>query len=156
MSMRALSVPDYAHGLKTSERVDTVSSEVRSSIMARVPQKGSRPEMVVRRAVHSLGYRYRLHVAGLPGKPDLVFGPRRKVIFVHGCFWHRHPGCALSRMPKSRLDFWEPKLNANHERDMRNECMLREMGWDVLTVWECETKDLDALKMRLISFLGRR
>lgn len=136
--------------------MDNVQKETRSAIMARVPQKGSRPEMVVRRAVHSLGYRYRLHDAGLPGKPDLVFGSRRKVIFVNGCFWHRHPNCALSRMPKSRQDFWEPKLSANRDRDIRNETLLREMGWEVLTIWECELKDLEALRASLVSFLGNR
>ncbi|HAL29159.1 MAG TPA: very short patch repair endonuclease [Coriobacteriia bacterium] len=136
--------------------MDNVQKATRSAIMARVPQKGSRPEMVVRRAVHSLGYRYRLHDAGLPGKPDLVFGGRRKVIFVNGCFWHRHPDCALARMPKSRQDFWEPKLSANHDRDIRNEGLLCEMGWEVLTIWECELKDLEALRASLVSFLGDR
>jgi len=136
--------------------MDNVPSERRSAIMARVPQKGSRPEMVVRRMTHRLGYRYRLHDASLPGKPDLVFGGRRKVIFVNGCFWHRHPGCALARMPKSRRDFWEPKLAANRDRDIRNEALLRSMGWDVLTIWECEIKDSEQLRERLIAFLGNR
>jgi len=136
--------------------MDNVSSEKRSEIMSHVPQKGSRPEMIVRRLVHSLGYGYRLHEKSLPGKPDLVFRGRRKVVFVHGCFWHRHPGCSMARMPKSRLEFWEPKLTSNRERDERNARLLLESGWDVLVVWECETADLDVLRLRLQAFLGTR
>lgn len=136
--------------------VDSVDRETRSKIMGRVQNKDTRPEMTVRRLVHGAGYRYRLHGKKLPGKPDLVFKGRRKVIFVHGCFWHRHKGCALARLPKSRLDFWLPKLEANRERDRRNEESLREMGWGVLIVWECELANVDDMLEKITTFLGER
>lgn len=122
--------------------------------MSRVRAKDTRPEMLVRRLVHSVGYRYRLHGAKLPGKPDLVFASRRKVIFVHGCFWHRHDHCALARMPKSNQDFWMAKLEGNKKRDAITYRRLREMGWDVLVVWECELRDLDEVQRRITHFLG--
>lgn len=123
--------------------VDSVSREKRSEIMALVRAKDTRPEMAVRKLVWGLGYRYRLHRRDLPGCPDLVFSGRRKVIFVHGCFWHRHEGCALARLPKSRLDFWGPKLESNALRDRRNKRALARQGWKVLTVWECELKNMN-------------
>lgn len=113
-------------------------------------------EMVVRRLVHGLGFRYRLHNADLPGKPDLVFRSRKKVIFVHGCFWHRHANCKLARLPKSKLDFWLPKLQTNKERDKRNQKALTKMEWNYLVVWECELNDLKSLKKRIITFLNKR
>jgi DNA mismatch endonuclease (patch repair protein) len=121
--------------------------------MSRVRSKGTRPEMLVRRLVFAEGYRYRLHDRKLPGCPDLVFRGRAKVIFVHGCFWHRHERCALARMPKSRLDFWEPKLSANKERDARNKELLTKEGWKVLTIWECQLKDMERLKRTIRRFL---
>lgn len=123
--------------------------------MARVRSKNMRPELIVRRLVFALGYRYRLHARNLPGCPDLVFRPRRKVIFVHGCFWHRHPNpnCALARLPKSRLDFWKPKLEENYKRDEKNKKTLHMEGWKVLTIWECELKDTGRLKVRIRRFL---
>lgn len=133
---------------------DNVDTPTRSRIMSRVRNKDTRPEMTVRRLVFGLGYRYRLHGRKLPGKPDLVFAGRRKVIFVHGCFWHRHEGCSLARLPKSRHEFWIPKLEANRERDKRNLAALAAEGWEVLTVWECELKDLDALRSRITRFLS--
>ncbi|MCW5725075.1 MAG: DNA mismatch endonuclease Vsr [Maricaulaceae bacterium] len=135
--------------------MDNLSPEERSERMARVRGRDTKPEMVVRRLVHAMGYRYRLHGRGLPGKPDLVFGPRQKVVFVHGCFWHRHPDpeCAFARLPKSRLDFWLPKLEANRERDLKNQAKLLEMGWRVLVVWECQLKDRDSLRDALRGFL---
>lgn len=123
--------------------VDSVSREKRSEIMALVRAKDTRPEMAVRKLVWGLGYRYRLHRRDLPGCPDLVFSGRRKVIFVHGCFWHRHEGCALARLPKSRLDFWGPKLESNALRDRRNKRAPARQGWKVLTVWECELKNMN-------------
>lgn len=124
--------------------------------MSRVRGKDTGPEMIVRRLVHALGYRYRLHKKDLPGHPDLVFASRRKAIFVHGCFWHRHAdsACKLARLPKSRQDFWVPKLEANAARDIKNQAKLREMGWDVLVIWECELKDRTFLQCRLESFLS--
>jgi DNA mismatch endonuclease, patch repair protein len=132
--------------------VDSITPALRSEIMSRVRGKDTRPEMLVRRLIHKAGFRYRLHVASLPGKPDLVFAGRKKVIFVHGCFWHMHEGCPAARMPKSRVDFWEAKLRGNRERDRRNITLLREAGWDVLTLWECELATPD-LMVRVIHFL---
>lgn len=133
--------------------MDTIPPSERSEIMSRVRAKDTRPEMLVRRLVFAEGYRYRLHDRKLPGCPDLVFRGRAKVIFVHGCFWHRHEHCALARMPKSRLDFWEPKLTANKGRDARNRKLLAKEGWKVLTIWECQLKDIERLKRTLRRFL---
>ena len=133
---------------------DTVSPETRSRIMARVKSKGMKPEMQVRRLLHGLGYRYRLHRADLPGRPDLVFPSRRKAIFVNGCFWHRHDGCPRVRIPSTNRDYWLAKLERNHARDARNIALLREQGWDVLTVWECQLRDLPTATEQVIAFLG--
>ena len=133
--------------------MDIIPPSERSEIMSRVRAKDTRPEMLVRRLVFAEGYRYRLHDRKLPGCPDLVFRGRAKVIFVHGCFWHRHEACALARMPKSRLDFWEPKLEANKERDARNKKLLTKEGWKVLTIWECQLKDIEQLKRTIKRFL---
>lgn len=122
--------------------------------MSRVGTKDTDPEMRVRRAAHALGYRYRLHAKDLPGSPDLVFRGRKKVIFVHGCFWHRHPGCGQASMPSTRREYWQAKFDRNVARDAAAETTLREAGWDVLVVWECETKDSQGLKDRLRRFLG--
>ncbi|MEC9067650.1 MAG: DNA mismatch endonuclease Vsr [Pseudomonadota bacterium] len=134
---------------------DTLTKLQRSERMGKVRHKDTKPELAVRRLVHSLGYRYRLHRAGLPGKPDLVFPSRKKVIFVHGCFWHRHPDpeCKLARMPKSRLDFWGPKLEANRERDERVHRELLDLGWKPLAIWECEVKGSEQLENKVRGFL---
>ena len=134
--------------------IDTLSIAERSERMSRVRSKDTRTEMIVRRLVYGMGFRYRLHDANLPGKPDMVFRSRRKVIFVHGCFWHRHKNCSLARMPKSRVKFWQEKLNGNRTRDNRNRRQLEKMGWSVLVVWECELKGLDALQQKIEQFLG--
>jgi DNA mismatch endonuclease (patch repair protein) len=137
---------------------DTLSPEQRSERMGRVRNKDTRPELLVRRLVYSLGYRYRLHSRTLPGHPDLVFARLRRVIFVHGCFWHRHDdaNCPLARLPKSRLDFWVPKLEGNRARDEANQGKLRALGWQVLVVWECQLRDKDALASKLREFLKSR
>lgn len=133
--------------------MDNLTAAERSERMSRVRWKDTRPELIVRRLVHSMGYRYRLHKRELPGSPDLVFAGRRKVIFVHGCFWHRH-GCPSGRrLPKSRLDFWQPKLESNKRRDLRTKRELERLGWAVLTLWECETKDTVTLSSRIRAFL---
>lgn len=136
--------------------MDTVSAEVRSRNMRAIKSRETLPEMTVRRLLHGVGYRYRLHEQRLPGRPDLVFVSRRKVIFVHGCFWHQHgaPNCADGRRPKSRVEYWDKKLNANVSRDLRNLAALDADGWKVLVIWECETKDLTSLKHKLIAFLS--
>lgn len=133
--------------------MDNLSPAERSEIMARVRGKNSRPELFVRKLVYALGYRYRLHVRRLPGCPDLVFRKLRKVIFIHGCFWHRHKACALARLPKSRPEFWIPKLEGNKERDVRNKRALVREGWKVLTIWECELKDTGRMQRAIRRFL---
>ena len=132
---------------------DTLTLLERSRNMSRIRSKDTKPEMLVRRVTHGMGYRYRLHDRRLPGCPDLVFRRRHKVIFVHGCFWHRHRNCALAPLPKSNREFWTPKLNANRKRDERNLRALTKAGWSVLVIWECETGDADALARRIRDFL---
>lgn len=134
---------------------DSLSPADRSARMARVRGRDTKPEMLVRRLVHGMGFRYRLHDRRLPGAPDLVFAGRRKAIFVHGCFWHRHldSTCRLARMPKSRLDFWRPKLEGNRQRDLHNQAALHAAGWTFLVVWECEMGDREHLENRLRMFL---
>ena len=132
---------------------DTLSPELRSERMSRVRDRDSKAEMIVRRLVYSLGYRYRLHITTLPGKPDIVLSRRRKIIFLHGCFWHRHKDCALARLPKSRLDFWIPKLERNRERDIEVMRVLKDQGWSVLVVWECEVSNKARLTEKLTNFL---
>lgn len=136
--------------------VDKLSQERRSANMSRIRAKDTKPEMAVRRLAHSLGYRYRVHRKDLPGKPDLVFGPRRKVIFVHGCFWHQHDlgSCLDGRPPKSNSAYWNPKLERNVERDVAHAAALEADGWEVLTIWDCETRDMPTVRSRLVEFLG--
>ncbi|PZO88857.1 MAG: very short patch repair endonuclease [Sphingomonas sanxanigenens] len=121
--------------------------------MRSVKSRDTAPELAVRRAATSLGYRYRLHRASLPGKPDLVFGPRRKVVFVHGCFWHGHDCSRGSREPKSNSDYWRAKITRNRERDANAIAALQKAGWQTLVIWECETRDPARLRDRLIQFL---
>lgn len=127
----------------------------RSRQMALIRSVDTKPEMKVRRALHSMGYRYRLHRRDLPGTPDLVFPGRKAVVFVHGCFWHRHPDpdCKLARLPKSRQEFWIPKLTRNAERDAEAIAALELAGWRVLVIWECQTRDMDDVSRELVSFL---
>lgn len=126
----------------------------RSENMRRIRSKDTAPEMAVRHLAHGLGYRYRLHRKDIPGKPDLVFPGRRKVIFIHGCFWHQHPGCREGRPPKSNAAYWLPKLERNIERDKAALAQLAAAGWDVLVIWECETKNHEAMRQALLDFLG--
>lgn len=133
--------------------MDTLSAAERSKLMARVRSKHSRPELLVRKIVRALGHGYRLYARNLPGCPDLVFSAERKVIFVHGCFWHRHKGCGLARLPKSRLNFWLPKLEGNRLRDARQKRALKKGGWNVMTIWECQLKNRRRLEARLRRFL---
>lgn len=136
--------------------MDTLSPEERSRRMSLVRSKGTKPEMFVRKLVYGMGYRYRLHRRDLPGAPDLVFFSRKAVIFVHGCFWHRHDDCSLARLPKSRLDFWRPKLDGNRERDKQKVAELEALGWSVLVIWECELSDENGLLDRIMRFLDGR
>jgi DNA mismatch endonuclease (patch repair protein) len=134
--------------------VDKLTPEQRSDLMHKVRGKDTAPEMIVRRLAHGAGFRYRLHRKDLPGKPDLCFPARRKIIFVHGCFRHGHD-CKLGRLPKSRPEYWLPKIARNRECDKASIAALAALGWKVLTVWECQTKDLEALRERVVKFLGR-
>ncbi|MBN8484359.1 MAG: DNA mismatch endonuclease Vsr [Sphingomonadales bacterium] len=133
---------------------DTVSPAQRSVNMSKIRAKDTKPEMIVRRLLHRADYRYRLHRHDLPGKPDIVFGSRRKAIFVHGCFWHQHSdtACLDGRRPKSNTDYWNIKLARNIERDERNRAALMGQGWDILVIWECEVRDPNLLD-RLTAFL---
>jgi DNA mismatch endonuclease (patch repair protein) len=124
--------------------------------MRAIRSKGMKPESIIRRLAHALGYRFRLHRKDLPGKPDIVFPGRRAVVFIHGCFWHQHPdpSCKDSRLPKSNIDYWGPKLQRNKARDAENEAALLTLGWRVLIIWECQIKEEAALKECLSQFLG--
>lgn len=134
--------------------IDHVSKEKRSEIMKRIRGKDTAPELIVRKLIYSLGYRYRLHGKKLPGKPDLVFAGRKKVIFVHGCFWHGH-SCKKGKPPKSNLNYWLPKLRENQARDARNQELLSSMGWQSLVIWQCEISDANNLKRVVTNFLKR-
>lgn len=123
--------------------------KTRSEIMRAVRREGTAPEIAVRKAAHALGLRFRLHRKDLPGTPDLVFPKHRVCLFVHGCFWHRHPGCGKATTPKTRRDYWIPKFEENVARDARVAQALRDAGWRVETIWECETRDLLTLRHRL-------
>jgi DNA mismatch endonuclease (patch repair protein) len=133
---------------------DVFPSEKRSWIMSRVREKNTSPEFKVRSLVHRLGYRFRLHRKDLPGKPDLVFPSRKKIIFVHGCFWHGHDCARGNRSPKTNTEYWVEKIRRNTERDACHQAELKAIGWDVLVVWECELKDAEAFSERLQSFLA--
>ena len=133
---------------------DNLRPEQRRRTMARVKSTDTKPEIVVRRLAHSLGFRFRLHRRDLPGKPDLTFPKLKKVIFVHGCFWHGHDGCPASDRPASNTDYWNRKLDRNKQRDAANLEALAKAGWRVQVVWECQTRDREALQDRLTEFLG--
>lgn len=136
--------------------MDIVSPAERSRMMSGIRGKNTKPELIVRRVVHSMGFRFRLHRRDLPGSPDLVFPRLHKVIFVHGCFWHRHPSCRLAYTPKSNAEFWRTKLTSNVRRDACAQEALAAAGWEVLVVWECETDEAAPLARKLSSFLRAR
>jgi len=133
--------------------MDTLSKEKRSWNMSRIKGKDTKPELIVRSLLHSMGYRYRLHQKNLPGKPDIVLKKYNAVIFVHGCFWHRHKGCKFAYEPKSRQEFWQRKFLENKARDKKNQSTLGKLGWKVLAIWECETDHIEKLKRKVINFL---
>jgi DNA mismatch endonuclease, patch repair protein len=136
--------------------MDTLSQAERSKLMSRVRSTNTAPERVVRGLAHRMGHRFRLHRRDLPGSPDLVFVSLRKIVFVHGCFWHQHNCPAGRRMPKTRTAFWRGKLLGNQTRDRRTIARLRRLGWRVLVVWECQVDDTRSLAVKLRAFLGRR
>jgi len=127
----------------------------RSEVMSRIRAKNTAPELVVRSMVHRMGFRFRLHDRKLPGCPDLVLARLGRVIFVHGCFWHGHPGCKKSKLPESNREFWEAKISTNFARDRRNIAALRKVGWKVLVVWQCSLRNRARTKRRLQQFLER-
>lgn len=131
-----------------------MTSTTRSNIMRAVKGKDTKPEMTVRRMVHAMGYRYRLHRKDLPGKPDLVFSSRKKIIFVHGCFWHGHNCARGARVPKANREYWKKKITRNRERDQKTGKALAANGWAILTVWECELKNKETVAKRIDLFLG--
>jgi DNA mismatch endonuclease (patch repair protein) len=133
--------------------VDFLNRHDRSALMARVKQKNTGPEILIRKSLHRLGYRYRLHSKTLPGRPDLVFPKRRKVIFVHGCFWHSHCKCKLATVPKTNTAYWVPKLAGNAKRDIQKTRQLRKQGWGVITVWQCQLNNIVKVITRLERFL---
>ena len=136
-----------------SSDADPPPSPERSALMARIGSKDTKPELTVRKLLHGLGYRYRLHRRDLPGTPDICFPGRKKVIFVHGCFWHRH-GCRRTTTPSTRTSYWRQKFDRNVVRDRRNLDDLDKLGWETLVVWECEVADLPTLTERLVAFLS--
>jgi len=135
---------------------DVFSTSKRSEVMSRICGKDTRPELQVRSIVHRLGYRFRLHGKDLPGSPDLVLPRLKTVIFVHGCFWHRHRGCRYATTPKSRRAFWQAKFDANVARDRRVSASLRHLGWSVITVWECQLRKPERVVSRLERMLWER
>lgn len=134
---------------------DIFSKRKRSEIMRKVKGKNTKPELAVRKLIYSLGYRYRLHSESLPGHPDIVFSKLRKVVFVHGCFWHKHKGCSKALPPKTNTMFWKNKLVSNQKRDIKVQSALKREGWKVCIVWQCEIKNLDKLSSKVVRFLSR-
>jgi DNA mismatch endonuclease (patch repair protein) len=132
---------------------DTLSVAARSKRMGLVRYRGTRPEKLVCRLIRNIGCKCEFHVPTLPGKPDFSFPALKKIVFVHGCFWHRHPNCSLARLPKSRLSFWLPKLTGNRSRDLRNISRLRRQGWSVKVIWECRLKKVGSVEKSLRRFL---
>ncbi|MBK5290726.1 MAG: DNA mismatch endonuclease Vsr [Acidobacteriia bacterium] len=135
-------------------RHDIYSPEKRSEIMSRVRSSDTGPELRVRKLLHALGFRYRLHSDSLPGKPDIVLSKHKKIIMVHGCFWHQHKNCPRASLPVTRLEWWRAKLRRNQARDQIVARQLRDLGWSVGVIWECQTKNVKRLQLRLLRFVG--
>lgn len=134
--------------------MDRLSPERRGWLMSRISSKNTKPELIVRSLLHQMGYRFRIHVSDLPGKPDIVFSKRKKIIFVHGCFWHGHRECKYGRLPKSRVEFWTNKINKNQIHDEKVTAKHTAVGWQVLIVWQCDLRNNESLIQNLITFLG--
>jgi DNA mismatch endonuclease (patch repair protein) len=135
--------------------MDRLTPAGRSANMAAIRGKNTRPELVVRKLLHKLGFRFRLHRKDLPGSPDIVLPKYNLVVFVHGCFWHRHEGCNRANIPKSRVEYWQAKFARNIERDYRQRMQLKELGWMVLTLWECEATNADRVETALRGAIRR-
>ncbi|MFH1871979.1 MAG: very short patch repair endonuclease [Pseudomonadota bacterium] len=151
--VRRADLPHRKRTKQNSTDMDRMTTEQRSRLMSRIRSKDTAPELTVRSVAHRLGYRFRLHGKDLPGKPDLVFRSRMKVIFVHGCFWHGHT-CRKGRLPETRADFWLTKIQTNKARDRRVRRKLNSLGWSCLTIWECQIKHPDLLESKLKCFFG--
>lgn len=130
---------------KKTDRADSLTPEQRHYCMSRVKGKNTKPEIIVRSILHSLGFRFRLHQSDIPGSPDIVLRKYNSIVLVHGCFWHQHPSCPHSKRPSTNTAFWNKKLDSNIARDLRNQQLLRELGWNVVVVWECEIRNTDLL-----------
>ncbi len=149
--------PDrHGAGAYDTIKAKHVSPISRSENMSRIRGKDTKPEIKVRKLIHALGYRFRLHGRNLPGSPDLAFPGKRAVIFVHGCFWHRHPGCVKCTFPKTRIEFWKDKFEKNVERDLRAVSQLHQLGWRVMTIWECESINERDVRSRVSQFLDNQ
>jgi DNA mismatch endonuclease (patch repair protein) len=133
---------------------DSITSERRSDNMRKITSRDTKPEVLVRKLLFRLGYRFRLHRRDLPGRPDIVFPGRSKVIFVHGCFWHQHQDCREGHIPASRQEYWIPKLTRNTRRDYEHVLELKRLGWEVLVIWECQTMQIDRVVEVISNFLG--
>ncbi|MFI5294391.1 MAG: very short patch repair endonuclease [Thermodesulfovibrionales bacterium] len=133
--------------------MDVFKKDKRSWIMSRIKGADTAPERLVRSLVHMMGYRFRLHRKDLPGSPDIVLPRHHKIIFVHGCFWHGHKPCKRGALPESNKEFWISKISKNKERDQRTAKQLKKMGWQVLVIWQCQTKNIEKLKGNIIDFM---
>ena len=135
---------------------DTYSKQKRSQIMSKIPGKNTKPEIIIRKIAHGLGYRFRLHKKNLPGKPDIVFPKYKKVILINGCFWHGHKNCNRSKLPSTNKKFWKEKIDGNKKKDKSNLIRLKKTGWDYLVIWQCEIKksDYEKLEKKIAEFLG--
>lgn len=135
--------------------MDKISPAERSENMRRIRSRNTAPEKILQKLIQTLRYRYTLHAEELPGRPDFVFLRQRKVVFLHGCFWHIHGRCKIARLPKSKRSYWIPKLKGNKQRDKKNLAKLRRLGWKVMTVWECQLRDMGRVEERLRMFLRK-
>ena len=135
--------------------MDVLTREQRRRCMSQVKGKDTKPEVLVRRLLHGMGYRFRLHAKDLPGRPDVVMPRHRKIVQVHGCFWHGHRGCRRATRPSTNVDFWSNKIEGNQRRDVRTRRKLRSMGWEVLVIWQCQTRDRQGVEKRLERFMSR-
>lgn len=134
--------------------MDTISPSARSALMARIRSKDTKPELAVRRLLRNMGYRFRLHRKALPGRPGIVLPKHRKIVLVHGCFWHGHLDCKLASKPKSNSEYWSGKILQNRKRDARNLAALQQLGWGVLELWECDVRNMDGVEAILRKFLS--
>lgn len=155
--MKTISLQTISYVIKVFNNMAVTNNKTPNQIsdqMRKIKSKNTKIELLIRKLVYKMGYRYRLYVAELPGKPDIVFKTRKKVIFIHGCFWHQHENCVISKLPKSNQEYWLPKLKRNKERDLENQEKLKKLGWSFLNIWECQIKDITTVEKTIRSFLS--